>query len=136
MRSFYSLLAVCAALVGGLVTLTQPAAADHGCSLMRGIDTNHDGRLDIFEVKRAASRTFKRLNDDGDLTLERDELYGRMGPRAYAAANRIKGKGIDRIEYKRYVKKLFKRINRDGDRTLECPELCTRAGMRLLRLIK
>ncbi|MCH9806346.1 MAG: calcium-binding protein [Alphaproteobacteria bacterium] len=123
--------------VGFAATAVAPAAEAHGhvCSIIKKYDRRGDGKLNIFEVKRAGKATFKALNPDGDFTLEYDEVRGRIGPKTFAKYNVIRGKGLDRIEWTRLVKARFYAANPDGDRTIECDELKTRAGRRLLAVI-
>ncbi|MEQ8824533.1 MAG: hypothetical protein RIC14_09175 [Filomicrobium sp.] len=115
--------------------LTPVAEAGHVCEVIAKNDRTRDGKLNIFEAKRAGKKTFKALNDDNDFTLEYDEVSDRIGPKTFKRYNKIKRKGLDRVEWTRLVKARFKAANTDGDRTIECDELATRAGHRLLAVI-
>lgn len=123
----------------GFSALAAAPAADAGhhdvCSIIGKYDRRADGKMNIFEAKRAGKATFKAINKDGDFTLEYDEVRGRIGPKTFAKYNKIKRKGLDRVEWTRLVKARFHAANRDGDRTIECDELKTRAGRRLLAVI-
>ncbi len=114
---------------------TAPSAEAGHCAAVARYDRNGDGRLNIFEVKRAGLATFSAINPDRDSTLEYDEVRGRIGPKTYRAYNRIARKGLDKVEWLRLVKARFYAANPDGDRTIECNELHSHAGRRLLAVI-
>ncbi len=138
MKSKFALGLAALTAVGFAATAAIPAAEAHGhvCSIIKKYDRRGDGKLNIFEVKRAGKATFKAINPDGDRTLEYDEVRGRVGPKTFAKYNnRFTPKGLDRLEWTRLVKARFYAANRDGDRTIECDELKTRAGRRLLGVI-
>ncbi len=134
-----TLVAVAGAAValGALFADTTVAVAGHydPCSIIAKMDRDRDGKMNIFEAKRAGKAAFKSLNPDGDFTLEPSEVSGRIGPQTFDKYNRIKGKGLDMIEWKRLVKDRFRAANPDNDRTIECAELHTPAGKRLLAVI-
>lgn len=125
------------AAAGFVATAGVPAAeAGHKvCSIIGKYDRNRDGKLNVFEVKRAGRATFKAINTDGDRTLEPSEVSDRIGPKTFDKYNKIKRKGLDRVEWLRLVKARFYKANSDGDRTIECDELKTPAGRRLLAVI-
>lgn len=133
-----SLAATAVALASGVLA-TAPATAAHkhvdACSIIAKFDRNKDGKLNIFEAKRAGKSLFKHLNPDGDFTLEPAEVHTRISEETFNKYNKFKGKGLDRIEWLRLVKHRFKAANPDGDRTIECDELHTKAGKRLLAVI-
>lgn len=117
-----------------------PAALADGhakeCKIIAKADRNRDGKLSRLEAVIAGKKAFKKINDDGDRTLEPDEAAKRhIGPRTFDKYNRIKRKGLDRIEWSRLVKHRFKVANTDGDRTIECDELVTHRGHKLLAVI-
>jgi hypothetical protein len=105
------------------------------CSVIGKYDRNGDGKLNVFEVRRAGKAAFKALNSDGDLTLEYNEVRDRISPATFDQYNVIKRKGLDRVEWTRLVKARFRAANPDRDRSLECAELVTPAGHRLLATI-
>lgn len=126
-----------AVALGALFAETTVAVAGHNdaCAIIAKMDRNRDGKMDIFEAKRAGKAAFKSLNPDGDFTLEPAEVQSRIGPQTFDKYNRIKRKGLDMIEWKRLVKDRFRAANPDKDRTIECAELHTPAGERLLAVI-
>lgn len=132
-------LSLAALTAAGFVSFATAPAAEAGhydeCSIIAKYDRNRDGKLNVFDVKRAGRATFKAINKDGDFTLEHDEVHKRIGPKTFDKYNKIKRKGLDRVEWSRLVKARFYAANRDGDRTIECDELKTKAGHRLLAVI-
>lgn len=137
MKSSLAMSLAAVAAFGLTVSAGAPAAEakGHTCKAIAKFDRNGDGRLNIFEAKRAGKATFKALNPDGDRTLEYAEVRGRIGPKTFDRYNTIKRKGLDRIEWTRLVRARFYAANPDGDRTIECDELYTPAGRRLLAVI-
>ncbi len=137
MKSKIAMSLAAVAAVGISVSATAPVAeAKHStCKAIAKFDRNGDGRLNIFEAKRAGRATFGALNPDGDFTLEYAEVRGRIGPKTFDRYNKIKRKGLDRVEWSRLVRARFHAANPDGDRTIECDELRTSAGRRLLAVI-
>ena len=138
---FFKSTAVASALVAG-VLLAAPAEAGHkakkvaSCAELNAIDPDADGAMTLLEALRAAKATFRKLNKDGDITLELGELGGRMSAKAFAQADLIKWKGLNLGEYLREVRVRFSYANPDGDRTIECDELHSRKGRLLARLLK
>ena len=134
----FASLAGAAVLAAGLATLSLPAhaggdIADAGpCSIIAKFDRNKDGKMNIFEAKRAGKSLFKKLNPDGDFTLEPAEVHQRISKHTFDKWNKIKRKGLDKIEWLRLVKHRFRAANPDGDRTIECDELHSKAGRRFL----
>jgi hypothetical protein len=61
-------------LIGGL-----PATAkSNNANLIKMLDTDNDGTVDLAEAKKAASALFDRLERDKDGTLDKKELAGRL----------------------------------------------------------
>lgn len=134
--------AVASALVAGLLLAVPAEAGSHkakkvaSCPELNAIDPDNDGEMTMLEAFRAAKATFRKLNKDGDVTLELDELGGRMSAKAFAQADIIKWKGLNLGEYLREVRTRFNYANPDGDRTIECDELLSRKGRLLARLLR
>lgn len=135
--------AVAAALFAG-VTAAPPSAdagqrgkvAQASCAALDAIDPDGDGRMTLLEALRAGTATFRKLNTDRDLTLELDEMGGRMSAKAFAAADLDKRGKLWLGEYLREVRVRFAHANPDKDRTIECDELHSRNGKLLARLLK
>ena len=134
MKSRFALSLAALAAAGFAAAAAAPAAeAGHReCSIIGKFDRNRDGKLNVFEAKRAGKAAFAAINKDGDRTLEPGEVSQRIGAETFDKYNLIKRKGLDRVEWSRLVKARFYAANTDGDRTIECGELKTKAGHRLL----
>ncbi|WP_261405572.1 hypothetical protein [Chenggangzhangella methanolivorans] len=88
--------AAAAALVAAAFVATPALAQTKmtGEEVIKTIDADNDGTLDIAEVIHAGSKLFAEINPDGDTTLESKETEGRL------------------------TKKDWKKANKDGDDTL------------------
>jgi len=133
----FILAAAGAALIAAAGTFgaAAPAEAAHKCGIIAKFDKNRDGKLNIFEAKRAGKGLWKKLNPDRDFTLEYNEVEHRISKHTFNKWNKIGRRGLDIIEWKRLVKHRFNAANPDGDRTIECDELQTHAGYRLMAVI-
>src|SRR4051794_8996066 len=68
-------------------------------SLMKRLDTDNDGTLDLAEVKKAAAAKFRRLDGDKDGTLDKKEAKAAgIGAKAFAAADPDKDGTLDEAE--------------------------------------
>jgi len=54
-------------------------------SLLKTLDPDHDGTVDLAEAKSAASKLFDKLDRDHDGTLDKRELRGRLNAKDFAA---------------------------------------------------
>jgi hypothetical protein len=128
----------------GLAAMVVPAsAADLGepiyeedrvaiaCSIIDRFDRDRDGRLNIFEAKRAGKAAFAAINQGRSWTIQYDEVADRLDPASFDRANIIAIRGLDRLEWTRLVKDRFRAAAFDG-RTIGCDELMTPEGRRFL----
>jgi Ca2+-binding EF-hand superfamily protein len=115
------------------VTIAPPALA---ASALSTLDADKDGTVDLAEAKAAAGALFDKLDKDGDRTLDRKELHGRIPDKDWASADPDNDKTISKDEYLAYVEVAFKRADADNDGTLDAKELQSIAGRALLRLLK
>ena len=104
-------------------------------ALMKKINPDGDGTLDLAESKAAGKTMFKQLDPDNDGTLDMKELKGRITEADFKAADPDNDGTLDMDEYMALIEKLFKEANPDGDSTLEDAELKSPAGQKLLALI-
>ncbi len=137
----FSKIAIAAAVLFAALPMTAEAGSHKAkkvasCPELNAIDPDADGSMTLIEAFRAAKATFRKLNKDGDITLELNELGGRMSAKAFAQADIIKLKGLNLGEYLREVRVRFNHANPDGDRTIECDELHSKKGRLLARLLK
>jgi Ca2+-binding EF-hand superfamily protein len=134
---FARLLMSLALLMSGAL-LCQPAAAKDtvvDAALMKVLDPDADGTVDLAEAKAAGAAMFKKLNPDDDGTLDAKELAGRLSEADLKAADPDNDGTLDEKEYMALIEKLFKAANPDDDGTLDEKELKSPAGQKLLALI-
>jgi Ca2+-binding EF-hand superfamily protein len=123
--------------VGTLLAVGLPASAKSGRnSLLRMLDTDNDGTVDLAEAKAAASSLFDRLERDKDGTLDKRELAGRLTPKQFAAADPDHDGTLTKDEYLAVVEQRFRAADPDHDGTLDTKELNSAAARPLLRLLR
>jgi Ca2+-binding EF-hand superfamily protein len=76
-------------------------------SLLRTLDPDNDGTVDLAEARSAASKLFDRLDRDHDGTLDKRELRGRLNAKALAAADADNDGTLDKNEFLALVEKRF-----------------------------
>lgn len=128
------------ALVSGAFLLNSSAFAEVkgtevDAALMKKINPDGDGTVDLAEAKAAGKAMFEQLNPDKDGTLQMNELKGRISEADFKAADPDNDGTLDMDEYTALIEKLFKEANPDGDGTLDEAELKSPAGQKLLALI-
>jgi Ca2+-binding EF-hand superfamily protein len=124
-------------MLAAAVTWSAPAmAASHGTDPIKMFDPDHDGTLDLGEVKHAASELFAKLDPDRDGTLDARELRGRLSAKELAAADPDHDGTLTLDEYLVVVEQRFNAANPDNDGTLDAKELKSPARRALLRLMK
>lgn len=111
-------------------------AASRSANPVAMFDTDHDGTLDLMEVKKAASALFAKLDHDHDGTVDKRELAGRLSAKELAAADPDHDGTLTLDEYLAVVEQRFNAANRDADGTLDAKELNSKEGRALLRLLK
>ena len=119
---------------GTLFATILPAMAKS--SLIRMLDTDNDGTVDLAEAKAAASTLFDKLEHDKDGTLDKRELARRMSAKELAAADPDHDGTLTKDEYLALVEQRFKAADPDHDGTLDAKELNSPAGKALLRLLR
>ena len=119
-----------------LVTGLSVSAKSGHVNLIRLLDTDHDGTVDLAEAKAAASATFDRLERDKDGTLDKRELSGRLSAKELAAADPDHDGTLTKDEYLAVVEQRFRAADPDHDGTLDAKELSSGPGRALLRLLK
>ena len=105
-------------------------------SLVKTLDTDNDGTVDLAEAKSAASKLFDKLDRDHDGTLDRRELRGRLKAKDFAAADPDNDGTLDKNEFLALVEKRFKAADPDNDGTIDAKELKSAAGRSLVQLLK
>lgn len=56
-------------------------------SLLKTLDPDNDGTVDLAEAKSAASKLLDKLDRDHDGTLDKRELHGRLNAKDFAAGD-------------------------------------------------
>jgi Ca2+-binding EF-hand superfamily protein len=105
-------------------------------SLLKTLDPDNDGTVDLAEAKSAASKLFDKLDRDHDGTLDRCELRGRLNDKDFAAADPDNDGTLDKNEFLTLVEKRFTAADPDKDGTIEAKEFKSAAGRSLVRLLK
>jgi Ca2+-binding EF-hand superfamily protein len=121
---------------GCLVGLAGSAFARSRLDVLRMLDTDNDGTIDLDEAKKTASALFDRLDRDHDGTLDQRELAGRLSAKEFAVADPDHDKTLTKDEYLAVVQQRFAAANPDNDGTLDAKEFATGAGKALLRLLR
>jgi Ca2+-binding EF-hand superfamily protein len=119
----------------GLFSISASADTKVDAALMKTLDPDNDGTVDLAEAKAAAATMFKKLDPDNDGTLDMKELSGRISDEEFKAADPDNDGTLDNAEYMALVEKLFKVADPDNDGTLDKAELESPAGQKLLALI-
>jgi hypothetical protein len=117
------------------ITLISAAPA-WSQSLLKTLDPDNDGTVDLAEAKSAASKLFDKLDRDHDGTLDRRELRGRLNAKDFAAADPDTDGTLDKNEFLALVEKRFKAADPDNDGTIDAKELKSAAGRSLVPLLK
>ena len=104
--------------------------------LLKTLDPDNDGTIDLAEAKSAASKLFDKLDRDHDGTLDKRELRGRVNAKDFAAADPDNDGTLDKNEFLALVEKRFKAANPDNDGTIDARELKSAAGRSLASLLK
>jgi EF hand len=105
-------------------------------SPLAALDKDHDGSLDLAEVKDAASAAFDRFEKDHDATLDRKEVGGHMATGEFKEADPDNDATLTKDEYLALAEKLFNEADADKNGTLSAKELHSKAGRSLVRLIR
>lgn len=123
--------------IGTLLAAGLPALAKtRRSNLIRMLDTDNDGTVDLAEAKAAASKLFDRLERDKDGTLDKHELTRRLSAKELAAADPDHDGTLTKDEYLGLVEQRFGAADPDHDGTLDAKELNSPAGKALLRLLR
>jgi EF hand len=127
--------AMAGAMTLGGAAAFSPMAWAAPSSVLKALDTDTDGTVDLTEAKAAASKLFDQLDPDKDGTLDRRELRGRLNAKDMAAGDPDKDGTLDKNEYLAIVEQRFKAADPDTDGTLDDKELKSSAGRALRRLL-
>jgi hypothetical protein len=125
-------------LAASAMTLTGsiPGLAASDYELLKGLDLDRDGTVDLDEATKAGSAVFDMIDRDGDGLLTRHELSGRLSVRELRAADADHDGTLSKTEYLALATTRFRAADADADGTLTAGELRSRGGRALLRLLK
>jgi hypothetical protein len=130
-RRTVMLAAIATTLIGSVPGL---AASDY--ELLKGLDLDRDGTVDLDEAIKAASAVCDMIDRDGDGRLTRHELSGRLSVRELRAADPDHDGTLSKAEYLALTTARFRAADADADGTLATGELRSKGGRALLRLLK
>ena len=105
-------------------------------SLLKTLDPDNDGTVDLTEAKTAAGKLFDKLDRDHDSTLDRRELRGRLNARDFAAAIPTTTELWTRMNFLRSSKSASRLPIPTMDGTIDAKEFRSAAGRSLVRLLK
>jgi hypothetical protein len=123
-------LALAIALLPSACAQNQEAA-----TLLQTWDADHEGTLNLDEVRRAALAEFDKLDVDHEGTLSPQELGGRLPRRAFDDADMDNDSTLSKKEYLALVTRRFEATDSDHDGSLTVQELDSPAGHRLMKLL-
>lgn len=112
------------------------AANTRGDVLLRAWDSDHDGTLDLNEVKQAATARFNQMDSDHDGTLDRKDHGRNLVTADFRAADADHDGSVTLDEYLALVQSRFEAADTNHDGTLDSQELHSNAGRTLMRLLK
>lgn len=112
------------------------AASSRGDALLRAWDADHDGTLDLNEIKQAAAARFSQMDSNRDGTLDRRDHGRNLIIADFRAADTDHDGSVSRDEYLALVQSRFEAADLDHDGTLDSRELHSNEGRTLMRLLK
>ena len=124
------------AAIAMTLTGSIPGLAASDYELLKGLDLDRDGTVDLDEATKAASAVFDMIDRDGDELLTRHELSGRLSVRELRAADPDHDGTLSKTEYLALAAARFRVADADADGTLTTGELRSKGGRALLRLLK
>jgi len=124
------------AAVAALIAATPPMLARSTWAPIARLDTDHDGVVDLSEVKKAAADLFDRLDTDKDGRATIKEVRGRLSRREFAAADPNHDGVLTRNEYFVLVAKRLKAVDPDDSGAVSATDFSTPSGRALLRLLR
>ena len=125
-------------LLSAGILLTAPLQVEariSSAAILRKLDRDNDGSVDLTEAKGAAETLFDRLDSDHDGTLDAVELQGRLDADEIAAANPKHNKTITKDEYLSVVAERFKAADSNHDGKLDIQEISSPAGDAVVKLL-
>ena len=103
--------------------------------MVRVIDRDDDGTVDLREARAAGRALFARADRNRNGVADARELLGLLTPVELPAADSNGDGTLDEREYLAVVERRFGRADTDRDGTLDAHELNARPGRGLARLL-
>lgn len=105
--------------------------------LMRAIDIDRDGTLDLAEAKSAAAKRYDDLNPELDDALDRQEATRRsLASATFRAADADRNGVVNKAEWLALVERRFQAADPDRDGTVSRAELRSDRGKSLARFLR
>ena len=108
-----------------IAPIASYAAAD-GSAVVKSVDKDSDGTIDMAEAKKAAMEKFATLDADHDGTIDSKEAGMNV-----SKADPDKDGTLDKTEFDAALSKSFEAADTDHDGTVDAKELATPAGEKL-----
>lgn len=119
------------------VSSRQPVPAQTVDAFVQQYDADHDGKLSLEAVIKAATAHFATLDVDHDGTVDPKEIVpAGVSDAEFGAIDRSNDKLLQREEYMSLVKQKFGTANGNLDNSLSKEELNSQAGQVLMRLLR
>ena len=113
------------------------AAALDNAGVVKSVDKDNDGTIDLGEARTAAMAHFEKLDSDHDGTVDKSEAKAdEVSASAFTAADPDKDGTVDKKEFAALLDKAFKRADSDNDGTVSAEELTASSGKGLLSMIR
>jgi len=122
-------------VASAMTFITASAWAATGAEVLKMFNRDSDQTLEIAEVIDAATRLFAQINSDGDLTLERKEVEGRLTDADWKAVNKDNDNTLEMDEWLTIVRQRFNAADANKDGKLTVQELDSAPGQLLIKLI-
>jgi Ca2+-binding EF-hand superfamily protein len=130
------LLLLSVGLCVGLVVVTSPLRARiSSASILRMLDKDNDGTVDMAEAKNAGTLLFEQLDSNKDGTLDADELRGRVTKQEIEATNPNNKDTLTKDDYLKLVEARFNAADSNHDGKLDIQELSSLPGDAVVRLL-
>ena len=117
----------------GALTFVAPAVAfaDDGSTIVKSVDKDSDGTIDMQEAKTAAMANFAMADKDKDGTIDSKEAGMDV-----SKADPDKDGTLDKTEFASALDNTFKATDTDHDGTVDATELASPDGQKLQAMIK
>lgn len=125
-----------AAIAAAFVFSVGSSFAREPSRVLKILDGDSDGTVDLAEVQKAGEGLFAKLEKDNDGTIDGKELGSRISKKDFAAADPDHDGSLSKEEYSALLEARFKTADPDNDGTLDDKELHSKAGQAVLRLVR